>query len=390
MPAPAGSPDWFSANLTIGTSTKGPFDKRTRAAIHIFRSVDEARTWTRVGGIDALTVAGGVYAPPQRVPDGAGGFTYWYGGWDRSELYQDPWTGRVFVATDRARRTLEEEDRSRRGRQPQRRVLRRVVPPARQQRDRFGDHEGPRRLRVRRPLHDLVGVRHDEGGANKPGAPYSMTSTQDSPLLLFGERGSEVVLFHAKPGQKGLFGGEVITLGADAAAHNWDVSDISWKGNSGPVCIVRLGSTRELLYAYPTLEADGRQVFQIGDINWTPDKASQPVRVAVIEAADLTQSVLMGTFAADEFNSDGDGSVMFSWYEAPPTGGSVRARCRVFFGQGGQHQAEWLTRTAGAPGSFMRTGIGHYTKSAGFHLGPFPGSSPSGAPPPTSTATSSR
>src|SRR5213075_1880386 len=70
-------------------------------------STDCGATWTRVGMIDPAVVSGGQDAWPQPVDadkdgvqdvDPTGVPEFGVGGFDRPELYQDPWTQTIYVS----------------------------------------------------------------------------------------------------------------------------------------------------------------------------------------------------------------------------------------------------------------------------------------------------
>src|SRR5439155_781024 len=85
-------PAWFdTTSIAVGGVTTG----RARNAVFIFRSTDGGVSWVLLSFIDSAVVEGGKYGWPQ--PGSTPG-TFGVGGFDRTELYQDPWSGDIFVS----------------------------------------------------------------------------------------------------------------------------------------------------------------------------------------------------------------------------------------------------------------------------------------------------
>ncbi|HEY8087793.1 MAG TPA: sialidase family protein, partial [Polyangiaceae bacterium] len=88
------------------------YQSGTRNELLLSRSTDCGATWQRWGSIDSALVAGGIYGWPQpycnpgtglscQWTDPATGLlTFWVGGWDRPEVYADPWSPWVYVSLD--------------------------------------------------------------------------------------------------------------------------------------------------------------------------------------------------------------------------------------------------------------------------------------------------
>ncbi len=86
-------PEWFdTGNFQYGQNL---FSGRARNAVYLFRSTDAGQSWVLWSMIDAAVAADGKYGWPQpnKGPTGFG-----IGGFDRCQLYQDPWSGDIYVS----------------------------------------------------------------------------------------------------------------------------------------------------------------------------------------------------------------------------------------------------------------------------------------------------
>jgi hypothetical protein len=65
-----------------------------RAAMYTWRSSDCGESWTAMPVLDSAKLFDGVCAWPQEVNGGP-----WIGGWDRPEVYVDPWSSKIYLST---------------------------------------------------------------------------------------------------------------------------------------------------------------------------------------------------------------------------------------------------------------------------------------------------
>jgi hypothetical protein len=88
------APSWANTLVSYG----GPSQVAgARNELLLEKSVDCGKTWQRFGTLDAGLVAGGAYGSPQTQK---GTPPPWVGGWDRPELYADPFSSWLFASTD--------------------------------------------------------------------------------------------------------------------------------------------------------------------------------------------------------------------------------------------------------------------------------------------------
>jgi hypothetical protein len=332
-------PEWFDS-----VTMKGGMNPHGRNVIYILRSTDCGHSW-RMAIIDSAVIGAGKYGWPQfKEEDG----TWWVGGFDRTELYQDPWTKTVWVS----------------GHGDTNYVLdgKSVVNKA------------------------AVIFRSDDRGeswslfAEYPEwsrQPYVLSSTPGWPLLVLMEVGAEPYLFGLKKGASSIDAGHsvvatsangTITIGRDKG-----VADVG-RNLGSPLCIVRIGETNQIRIAYPSVNAEGRQGYEICNVTLAANGNHRSGRIARVEAINPSEaSCTLGSFARDDLTGANDSYVMFTWIEAPPASSPDRdkllARFKVFSGREGQYVSRALSLAGGVPSPFSRLAIGHYTTSAGFHRG---------------------
>jgi hypothetical protein len=332
------TPEWFD------TVTSPGLDPNARNALYILRSSDCGHSWDLISVIDSAVIAGGKYGWPQLKEDGS-----WeaVGGFDRTELYQDPWTKAVWIT---------------------------------------GHGDAHYKLGRKSVInHAEVIFRSDDRGESwqvfeeRPEwekRAHPMTSTHGWPLLILRMEGGEPHLYGLKKGDSAIgsgrsvaaaVAGETIKIGYDEG-----VTDVA----SGAVSlhsIARIGETDKVRIAYPSVNEDGRQGFEICNVTLVANGEHISERIARVEGIDPAKaSCTLGAFARDDLTGFGDSYSMFAWVEAPPAispdKDKLLARCKVFFGEFGQYKSMALSLDGGTPKTFQRIGIGHYSGYAGFHL----------------------
>jgi hypothetical protein len=85
----ANKPKWWSKYKV----QNNPYGSRVVA--FAFRSTDCGATWTQLATIDPLDFQAGKYAVPRPLNGD-------FGGWDRPEVYVDPWNGNIYVTENAA------------------------------------------------------------------------------------------------------------------------------------------------------------------------------------------------------------------------------------------------------------------------------------------------
>jgi hypothetical protein len=333
-------PAWFdTVPMNSGMSPHG------RNALFILRSSNCGHSWSILSVIDAAVIAGGKYGWPQQSKDDG---TWWVGGFDRTEMYQDSWTKAVFVS----------------GHGDTNYVL--------------GGKSVVNHAAVIFRSDDRGGTwslfeEHAEWGRQ----PYVMSSTPNWPLLVLMEVGTEPHLFALKKGSSSLDGGHsvaAVSVGKGIpVGRDSGVADVGSNLGS-PLCIARIEESDQVRIAYPSVDADGRQGYEICNVTLAAGGDHVVDRIARIEAIDPSEaSCTLGSFSRDDAISPKNVAMMFSWIEAPPSTSpdkdKLLARGKVFFGATGEYESKTLSVAAGSPAPFSRLAIGHYVTSAGFHHG---------------------
>jgi hypothetical protein len=161
--------------------------------------------------------------------------------------------------------------------------------------------------------------------------------------------------------------GETIKIGYDDG-----VKDVA-SGALSLHSIARIGEMDKVRIAYPSVNEFDRQGFEICNVTLVANGEHITERIARIEGLEPSKaSCTLGAFARDDLTGFDDSYSMFAWVEAPPDSSpdknKLLARCKVLFGDFGQYKSTTLSLDGGAPKTFQRTGIGHYSGYAGFHL----------------------
>ena len=336
-------PAWFNT-----TNLSGQTSQQARNAVFVFRSTDGIN-WTLLSFIDAAVALNGDYGWPQG--DGQG--NYGIGGFDRTELYQDPWTKNIYISG--------------------------------------GGDGGPyTKNGLNKNNHaGVVFVSTDNGanwsslhvfaGQGKGGAPYVMTSTPDHPLVVLNVWQATPTLYWLNKGASSLSGGKPVGVTEDgapvAAASDPSIDDL----RGAPPCIARIGSAgggRDRVWiAYKTTNPSGRQVYKVGAVTFGSSSDPTSELVTTIQAVDPdNRAACLGGFVQDDriekLIANPRNLTMFYWIDAPqktaanPDG--LVARFKMLFDVTGHYQSGNLSVSHGARRGFGRTGIGDYLKGGYF------------------------
>jgi hypothetical protein len=335
-------PEWWDTNITmssVGTIVK----KGARNAVYFWKSNDCGKTWTAVSKIDAGKVLNGKYAWPQPGDGGQWGV----GGFDRTEIYQDPWNGRIYVSG-------------------------------------HGDG-GPFQTRSGKEDHHntVIFYSNDEGKTWEvikqidKGAPFVMTSTPNGRFYAFSCSGGEPKLYYTKDpsdptslnnGFTVYYNGNNNKKAAvDETAHILR----SIQQNS----ISRASfdqSSSEVRLAYSGLNSDGRQVYylQHARINdQTPSNAPTMTPTKIIEASSKSKySVTLGSFIDVDYisipASKPSNKTIFYWIETSTGSNPVKNAAKyvlLYNGFGFTTEPAFLSKTNNAPRYWnTSSGIGDY------------------------------
>lgn len=336
-------PDWWDTNITM-SSGGSIVQKGARNAIYFWKSNDCGKTWTAVSKIDAGKVLNGKYAWPQ--PGSTAG-TWGVGGFDRTEIYQDPWNGRIYISG-------------------------------------HGDG-GPFETRAgTKEFHKEVIFYSDDEGKNwnvikeiDKGAPFVMTSTPNGRFYAFSCSGGEPVLYYTtNPGDPmSLNNGKTVYYNAD----NTKKADVD--KNSHILRSIQQNSisrasydnsSSEVRLAYNGINSSGRQVYylQHARINdASPSSAPTMTPTKTIQAADKAKySVTLGSFVDVDYidipSNKPSNKTIFYWVETSTGSNPVKNAAKyvlLYNGFGFTSDPAFLSKSNGSPRYWTTSsGIGDY------------------------------
>ncbi len=298
-------PDWW--DVVAGNGSGLPASSRGSMLQLISKNCGQ--TWTRLPDLDSAVVDGGKWAWPQG--SGADNTTPWIGGWDRQEIYADPFGGRLFATMRATTGTL-----------PQ--------------------------YAAQHADDSYLFLYSDDNGHNWIKSPIQfpaweplfMTSTPSGRLFLghcIGtDQGNRVVVYWIDPkdlGGSAPTGSTVIGNGT-GTFNECETLAQDKLGNvtveyQPLVSLSRMGTSTSqrdtVRVAYPRLE-NGRQVRFVIGVSVGPDGSALQIPLQVIRATDANGSVLFATFV----ESDGSDArltnvAMLYWLETT-NGGTLVAR----------------------------------------------------------------
>jgi hypothetical protein len=338
-------PAWFdTTSITVGGTTTG----RARNAVFIFRSTDGGVSWVLLSYIDSAVVENGKYGWPQ---PGSSPGSFGVGGFDRTELYQDPWSGDIFVSGhgDGGPYTLEGKTTE--------------------------NHAG---VIFRSQDNGLTWttfhIFSDAANKSKGAAPYAMTSTPSHALVVFHIESSKPTLYFMKNGTMST-GKTVVAKDGNNTLNFGGVADVDDIRGSQP-CIARMGAD-SVWIAYPSLNASGKQTYVIAAVTF--GGPSDPIVDLVGNVAaenPANASAIMGAFVYSDLSDPDDSNptptALFYWIDAPPktdpaATNKIMARYMVFY-SGGSFPASYLSVSGGTKRTFSRVGIGDYFSGGYFWL----------------------
>jgi hypothetical protein len=338
-------PEWFdTGSFQYGSSLSSP---RARNAVYLFRSTDAGQSWTLWSLIDAAVAADGKYGWPQpnKGPTGFG-----IGGFDRTELYQDPWSGDIYVSGhgDGGPYTLGSKTTS--------------------------NHAG------------LIFRSQDNGKSwgtfqvLDGSAPYVMTSTPDHGLIVFHIRNNVPTFYYEENGTMSAAKDVTASDGTNPLAWGEDTEVDDVLRGLHP-CLSRIGkygSQDRAWIAYPTLNPSGRQTYVVATVAFGGTADPTVTLIENVTAEDpTTTSAAMGAFVYDDLVDPDDQNThpsctVFYWVDTPPKTSTDKnkllARYQVFH-SGTSFPPGYLSVSGGNKRYFARVGIGDYFSGGYFWLG---------------------
>jgi hypothetical protein len=339
-------PEWFdTGSFQYGTNL---FSPRARNAVYLFCSTDGGQSWELWSVIDSAVVAEGKYGWPQpnKGPTGFG-----IGGFDRTELYQDPWTGAIFVSGhgDGGPYILNGKTTE--------------------------SHAGV----IFRSLDD--GKSWDTLHTLDGSPPYLMTSTPDHRLIVFHIRNNVPTLYYREAGVMSApkdvtasEGKSLLAWGEDA-----ELGDITGGLHQCLARVGKYGSWDRVWIAYPSLNASGRQTYAVATVTFGGTAEAKVELIAKVAAEDpKTTSATMGNFVSDDLvdpdNQNTDAScTLFYWVEAQPSTSTDPDKTKVLvryqiFHSGQPWPPGYLSVQNGSKRYFGRSGIGDYFSGGYFWM----------------------
>lgn len=336
-------PEWFGS--TVGGFCNSAAGLRN--AVYVMTSHDAGLTWSRLAVIDSAVEASGKYGWPQPATPNPG---LWNGGFDRPELYRDPWTGWIYITA-------------------------------------HGDG-GPYKRKGQSTVSNAAGVvfRSTDQGTTwgllhsfdqaKGSGPYVMTSTPAHPLILLQLLNGAPTLHVLAQGAAALTTGLVATEvegGTAITADARGAGDSIW---SRPASMARIdsgGSSSRVRIAYPTLNATGGHDYRVCIVTLGAGQGPQVDSQLTITPVDpVNTTCALGAFVEhDLVDSDvPERHCLFYWLEVPlpsaPPGGRIVARYKLFSGPTGHGKSDWLSLNQGQRHDFANVAVGHYMKGANF------------------------
>jgi hypothetical protein len=362
-------PKWFGLFDVVFSGRSGDqTSQRARNAVFIFHSSDRGLTWKQISRIDAAKVAGGEYGWPQFKMKDDGLVHIGVGAFDRTELYQDPWTGHVYVAGHGDAGPDSDERSQQQAMLPDGTLHEAHASAIFRSKDNGQTWEDP-------PLH----VFPDPGD----GWTSFMTSTPNHPLVALRGDGDAPTLWYLKKGSESLAGGkEIVAKSGGDLLHQGTLIDDDFTPMAGGLRrIARMswdGARDRVWVAYPNIDASGeRQRYVLCSVEFGGSNPPKVELIRIIEAEDPSGSCTHGAFVQDdrvEWNrSVSKNFTMFYWLERRlDAKHPAIMRYKVMYGDGEELHAKDLSVAGGAQRQFNMAALGHYMSGGFYYWGGAP------------------
>jgi hypothetical protein len=354
-------PAWFdTVDIRYGINPDGSnvTSQRARNAVYLFHSTDAGQSWKFWSMIDPAQVADGKYSWPGPYFDKDKNFLgYSVGGFDRTELYQDPWTGSIYVSGQGGGGPF---------------PLNGTI---------YEYHAG---VIFRWNKTDKKWETYHEFTEKGSRQPHVMTSTFDHRLIVFHVMNGIPTLHYVENGI--MSDGKTIIASERGKPLNWnlaptesEVGDI--EGSKSQVCIARIGSAANfdrVWVAYPSVNASNMQTYVVVQVTFGGTSNPQVNLAANVTAENpATCSAMMGAFVYDDMadpdNQNTDPScTLFYWVDTPRSSSADKDKLLVryqVFQSGQSSPPGYLSVNNGNKRYFARTMIGHYFSGGYFWMG---------------------
>jgi hypothetical protein len=328
-----------------------------RGALLLWRSQDSGKTWTP-SKIDAQKILGGKSAWPQEIKDKEGKITKWFGGFDRPDMYADPFNGNLYITVS------------------------------------IDAGSAPQWVDKHAYFHMILLVSLDggrtwgpkpivwEGKYDSSYRPLAMTSTPSGRLFLvhatlpydektgfrpavywvdppWREISGSVDAWYGETGARGCAAVDPAKAGLPIRQPGVLAPALSRVRASGPDDVVRL--------TYMALDEQGRQVQRVVLVRVTRDGKATATPQRTFVAEDPKGSLLQAAFVEGE-RADDDTTLLY-WMETAPGTGRMFARGAVVRGEADWTEPFDLSLKDGQRRQWTPHGewLGDYIKGAAFY-----------------------
>ncbi|HXO20262.1 MAG TPA: hypothetical protein VOA87_10120 [Thermoanaerobaculia bacterium] len=339
-------PEWWDAVAANGSGLPAG----SRGSMLQLTSSDCGAHWTRLPDVDSAVIDSGRWAWPQGVNDDK--TQPWVGGWDRQEVYADPFSSRLYVTVRAVSGTLQQF---------------------------AAEHAADAYLL----LYSDDGSHFNKSPIELPSwEPLTMTTTPSGRLFLAHcvgtAQGNRVVVYWIDPGDvagaSAPTGSTVIANGSGTFDECGTLSQSALPANvtveyQAIVSLSRIGSGKAdtVRVAYPRIE-NGRQVRFVIGISVGKDGTALQVPLNVVRAADPDGQVLFGSFVeSDGAEASTTNAAVLYWLETTHAGELVARYSAVKDGWDWTAPAD-LSLAGGARAAWIPDGtwIGHYIRGGFF------------------------
>lgn len=281
-------PSWWDATKWVG----GTLPAGARCSAIFWRSTDCGTTWKEFSEIDAADYFSGDLAWPQfpwwaetaaDSVDVNGKYKYWIGGWDRQEIYQDPWNGYLYVGMW----------------------------------GRGGPYPAPTDPNAKGGVKTVIFVSKDNGGSwiplrtwdNVVDVPIMMTSVPNGRFFALMVQGGVPVLYYTSSYNSNiLVGGSPVTAkDSKGTAILWandtlcHLSDHPWVPQIGISRVSFDKGSSVVRLSYSALQQDGTEVIHLLDARVISDAEVQVKPITTLKPGVAGKTLWNGAFIDPDY-----------------------------------------------------------------------------------------